>query len=437
MLDSGILLPDPHPSAEGLGTAVTVAVPVKDRPEELARCLAAIAADSPQVSILVIDDASADAGRVASVAERVGASVLRLRHPHGPAGARNAALRAVSTPLIAFVDSDVVVQQGWLTRLVADFADPSVAAAAPRVGALHQHGGTITEYEARHSGLDMGPRPGLVGAGRSIPYLPSAALVVRRGLVQDEFDPALTIGEDVDFVWRLADRGWRVLYDPAAVVLHDHRVEVLPFLRRRITYAWSIGLLARRHPQALPAVRVEPWSVLTLLMAGSGRRWGLVACAAPLAVRALRTRALLQKHTAHPTGLAAQLTYRGLTGTARGLGHAVRRAWSPLLVPLAWRSRRARFVLAASVLTAAVDEGVRPRHVPVKVLDDLLAALGTWGSCIQHRTVRPLLPARARQMASPPSTGSAAPVMPFASGPANQQMAAAISSGLSSRSSGC
>jgi mycofactocin system glycosyltransferase len=282
MLDSGILLPDPHPSAEGLGTAVTVAVPVKDRPEELARCLAAIAADSPQVSILVIDDASADAGRVASVAERVGASVLRLRHPHGPAGARNAALRAVSTPLIAFVDSDVVVQQGWLTRLVADFADPSVAAAAPRVGALHQHGGTITEYEARHSGLDMGPRPGLVGAGRSIPYLPSAALVVRRGLVQDEFDPALTIGEDVDFVWRLADRGWRVLYDPAAVVLHDHRVEVLPFLRRRITYAWSIGLLARRHPQALPAVRVEPWSVLTLLMAGSGRRWGLVACAAPL-----------------------------------------------------------------------------------------------------------------------------------------------------------
>jgi mycofactocin system glycosyltransferase len=437
MLDAGILLPDPRPVLEALEDAVTVAIPVKDRPDELARCLAAVAADAPGVEILVVDDASADRARIARIAATTGASVLRLDDPLGPAAARNAALKAAQTPLVAFVDSDVVVQLGWLARLVADFADPTLAAAAPRVGPLNERGSALTEYEAQHSSLDMGPRPAPVGVGHSILYIPSAAMVVRRSLVQDGFDPSLAIGEDVDLVWRLAERGWRVLYDPTALVRHDHRVAFIAFVRRRVVYARSIGLLARRHPDALPAVWVEPWSLAALLLACWGNRRSTAAAAATLAARTVRRREELAGHTPHPTSLAIQLMSRSLVGTSRGLGHAVRRSWSPLLIPLAMRSRRARVVLAASVLATAVDEGVRPAHVPFKMLDDLLAAVGTWSGCVENRTFRPLLPARIRQMASPPSTGSAAPVMPFASGPANQQMAAAISSGVSSRSSGC
>jgi hypothetical protein len=164
----------------------------------------------------------------------------------------------------------------------------------------------------------------------------------------------------------------------------------------------------------------------------------VAAAAATLATRGARTRAALAPRTEHPARLAALFTARGVAGTARGLGHAVRRAWSPVLVPLAWRSRRIRLVLAGAVLGAALDERVRPRHVPVMVLDDALAALGTWASCLDQHTLRPLLPGRLRaQMASPPSTGTAAPVIPLASGPVSQTMAAAISSAVSSRSSGC
>jgi mycofactocin system glycosyltransferase len=431
MLQAGILLPDPPPDPSRLAGAVTVAVPVRDRPEELARGLSALAADAADVPVLVVDDGSRDAEAIADVASRHGARLVRIDLPRGPAGARNVALDVVTTPLVAFVDSDVVVDPGWLALLVGSFDDPGVVVAAPRVRALRDRGSVLTEYEARHSSLDMGRRPGLVGVGRAVPYVPSAALVVRRAAVPERFDAALPIGEDVDFVWRIAARGGRVLYDPNATVRHDHRVALGPFVRRRLTYARSIGVLTNRHPRALPAMHVEPWSASALALLAAGRRG---AAAATFVTRTVQIRTAV----GGSTPLAIHLSSRALAGSARGFGHAVRRAWSPPLLILSWRSRRARLLLAAAVLGAVADERVRPRHVPLKALDDLMAAVGTWASCLDQRTLRPLLPQRVgRQMASPPSTGTAAPVIPPASGPASHAIADAISSGESSRSSGC
>ena len=84
---------------------LTVVVPVRDRADQLDRCLAALA----PLRVVVVDDASADPEAVARVAERHGARVVSLPENLGPAGARNAGLALVTTPFVAFVDSDVVV----------------------------------------------------------------------------------------------------------------------------------------------------------------------------------------------------------------------------------------------------------------------------------------------------------------------------------------
>ena len=52
-----------------------------------------------------------------------GAVVVRLDRNTGPGEARNAGLAAVSTPFVAFVDTDVTVSPGWLTSLLGHFAD--------------------------------------------------------------------------------------------------------------------------------------------------------------------------------------------------------------------------------------------------------------------------------------------------------------------------
>jgi glycosyltransferase involved in cell wall biosynthesis len=113
--------------------------------------------------------------------------VIRREVAGGPAAARNEGLQHVEGEFVAFLDSDCVPPEDWIERLGGHFDDPRVAAVAPRIRAL----------DGGRSPLDMGP-------GRRVPYVPSAALIVRRSLAS--FDPALRYGEDVDLIWRLERR---------------------------------------------------------------------------------------------------------------------------------------------------------------------------------------------------------------------------------------
>ena len=130
LLDAGLAHPDPASGPPGPGPdEVTAVIPVRDRPAELARCLAGL----DGMRVIVVDDGSADPPpwrrpprpRARSACAGTGA---------GAAGAaRNTGLAAVRTPLVAFVDSDCVPRPGWLTPLLRHFADPAVGAVAPRI----------------------------------------------------------------------------------------------------------------------------------------------------------------------------------------------------------------------------------------------------------------------------------------------------------------
>ena len=104
------------------------------------------------------------------------------------------------TPLVAFLDSDCVPGPGWLDALLPHFADPAVGAVAPRI-VPHEAGRTwLARYEGASSTLDMGQRPSIVRPGSRVPYVPGAALVVRKEAAGAGFAEDMQVGEDVDFV---------------------------------------------------------------------------------------------------------------------------------------------------------------------------------------------------------------------------------------------
>ena len=157
-----------------------------------------------------------------------GATLVRLRHNSGPAAARNAGARAAETPIVAFVDTDVELFDGWLDGLLWHFDDPRVGFVAPRVasGAAAEDGDRrVARYEQRHSPLDLGSEPARIAAGTRVSYVPAAALIVRKAALDEVggFDTSLRCGEDVDAVWRLAAAGWRGRYEPSVVVHHQPR----------------------------------------------------------------------------------------------------------------------------------------------------------------------------------------------------------------------
>jgi mycofactocin system glycosyltransferase len=391
LLDAGLAHPEPAPGPplEDL----TFVIPVHDRAEKLRRCLAAI---DRRCRIVVVDDGSRDPGAIAAVAVAADATCLRLEPARGPSAARNAGLRAVRTPFVAFVDSDCVVAAGFPGRLLDHLADPALAVAAPRIVALAEPGGgLVARYEAHHSALDMGPREGLVRAGSAIPYAPSAALVARTAALGDGFDEDLFMGEDVDLLWRMHDRGWQIRYDPSVAVFHDHRVGLRPWFLRRVAYNESNAPLSRRHPGNVPALSISR---------SSAAFWAALACRSPIsaaAVTAVSAAVLgrtLRRHVPNAAPVAARLVFQSHLHEGRHLGRALTGPWLPLLLattvlrpPLA---RRLWLGVAAGAVAGWADERREPtplHYALPKAAEDLARCLGVWRGCWRARSVGPLL----------------------------------------------
>ena len=128
LVSSGTFNPQPSEASHGPGD-VTVVIPVRNRPDHLQRLLSLL----DGLSCVVVDDASSDPARTEAIALSFDARFIGLTANVGPSGARNAGLDIVSTPLVAFVDSDCEPTADWLPPLLGHFDDPMVAAVAPRI----------------------------------------------------------------------------------------------------------------------------------------------------------------------------------------------------------------------------------------------------------------------------------------------------------------
>ena len=386
-------------------TDVTVVVPVKDRPNQLARLLAAL---PPGLPVVVVDDGSAEPRTTRAVATEFGAQVLRHQVSRGPAAARNTGLRRVRTDLVAFLDSDVVPQPGWLGLLRRHLDDPAVGIVGPRVlgGVPRPDDSWLCRYEAARSSLDLGPRPAPVQPLGRVAYLPSAALLVRRSALApgaiggpDGFDEDMPVAEDVDLVWRVHDAGWRVRYEPASVVRHDHRTTLGQWLRRKAYYGTGAALLADRHGSDVAPLVLNPWTTALTVAVLAQRRWSLPAAALVCAgVTAVVSRKL--EAGDHPVRTAASLTALGTVSSLQQVGSALTRHYWPLALAAATRSRRARRALVvAAVADAVLDHRrVRPDLDPVRFgvarrLDDLAYGTGLWVGAVRARSPRALVPA--------------------------------------------
>ena len=379
-------------------------IPVRDRPGALGRLLDALRATprprpSPSWWSTTVRS---------SPCSRWGGVVRHLR-ARGPAAARNAGLRAVRTTFVAFLDSDCVPHAGWLERLRPHLDDPRLALVAPRIVGLDGgETGWPSAYEAAVSALDMGPAPAPVRPLSAVSYVPSVALLGRREALGEGFDETMQVAEDVDLVWRLAAAGWRVRYEPAAQVAHEHPARVGPWLRRRAFYGTGAALLAARHGSAVAPVVLAPESALAWALAIAGGRRGRVAAAGVLALTSVRlARRLGRPGERPPVALAAALVLRGQGAAARTLARAATRHHWPVALAAAVGSRRARRgLLAVAVADAAIawwPEGGRVgpvRFALARRLEDLAYGAGLWWGALRARDLRALLPARPPRLQS-------------------------------------
>ena len=386
LVDAGLAHPRPAP---GNRNQATVVIPVRDRANALDACLAAVGGPA-----IVVDDGSIDPEAISAVCEKHRAQLIRREISEGPASARNAGLALVKTPLAAFVDSDCVPEPLWLERLVGHFADPDVAAVAPRIRAVSRANGPVARFAVARSPIDLGRHPSRVVPMGKVSYLPTAALVVRVSAIDRGFDERLRFGEDVDLVWRLHAQGMTVRFDPSVSVLHHEPTSWTQLLVRRFRYGTSAAELAKRHPGKLAPVVLNPWACALAIatLGGHLRVGGLLA-----GVRFARSGS-----ASLPEGLSrVELFRESLVGAVKmtlASGHVLA-MFAPGLLLAGLRPRSTRRASALLLLGPPTLDWLqqRPKLDPLRwaflsLCDDAAYGLGVWAGCVRHRTLEPIVP---------------------------------------------
>lgn len=383
-------LADPElPPFDVPASELTVVIPVRDRPDQLDRCLAALA----PLSCVVVDDASVDRASIAAVSWRHDATLVLLDENLGPAGARNRGLSTVATPYVAFVDSDVEVTIDQLLALAGHFADDKVALVGPRVKGVSrsERPSWFERYDIESSSLDLGRVGARVQPGSSVAWLPAACLVGRTAMLLDDlggFDEDMRVGEDVDLVWRLVKSGAIVRYDPTVIASHDTRSTLRALLGRKYVYGTGGAALAKRHGDWTAPAILSPASAVGAAALLLRRRWAIPVVASCLAVTAGRLKRELPDL---PAPMAVNVAARGLGWAVRQESGLLLRHWWPLTA-IALGSRTVR---RAAVTALMVDVLTSPRGSLVRRLDDAVYGTGLVAGCVRQRLIGPLLPRRA------------------------------------------
>lgn len=253
--------------------AVTIIIPVYDQFALTHGCLNSLAAlpDTTPFEVVLVDDGSSDETLL------VGALVRNLRVVRNAAnlgfiGACNAGAAQARGEYLWFLNNDTEVEPGALDALLSLMAaEPRCGIAGPKLlfgnGRLQEAGGIVFRLgDAANYGRGEDPDDPRFNYRREADYVSGAALLVRRGLFETlggfdrYFHPAYY--EDTDLCFRVRAAGWRVMYQPRAVVRHFEGgtggTDVTQGAKRhqvangrRFLYRWR-EVLARHAPSPAP-----------------------------------------------------------------------------------------------------------------------------------------------------------------------------------------
>jgi rhamnosyltransferase len=217
---------------------ISVVIPVKNGGDDLVRCLDALARQrvADEVEVVVVDSGSTD-GSIEVARER-GARVHEIPPQEFNHGAtRNLGAELARGDVLVFISQDAEpLGEEWLARLVAPLSDDDRIAGA--------YGRQLAREDAvppERYFLDFlygpSPRTQQIADASQISMestlFSNANSAMRRTLWNRfRFADDIIMSEDQDWSRRVLLAGWRIAYEPEAVVRHSHPYTIGSAFRR-------------------------------------------------------------------------------------------------------------------------------------------------------------------------------------------------------------
>jgi GT2 family glycosyltransferase len=278
---------------------ISVIICTRDRPDQLATCLRSLAQqDYPRFEVVVVDNAPTSDAVLTLVGASQGAVPFRyvLEPWAGLQRARNTGIAAASGQLIAFVDDDEEPDRHWLAGLAVGFArgddigcvsgmvvparlDTQAQELFEQLGGHCKGRGFSPAVFSRHGPQSpLYPLPPF-GVGANMAFRREAlARIGGFDVALGAGTPALGGGDTLALTLVLL-AGYRIAYEPAALMRHHHRPDMDSLTRQ--LHGYGVGLTAfyaallRHRPGVLPGLlRLAPTAAGYLRQAKGSRATG-------------------------------------------------------------------------------------------------------------------------------------------------------------------
>jgi glycosyltransferase involved in cell wall biosynthesis len=245
---------------------VSVVVCAYNAERTMADCLASLRTlNYPDYEVIVVNDGSTD--RTLAISEEYKA--LYDAAPAGPqlriisqenkglSLARNVGADAATGEIVAYTDSDCVADPDWLAFLVYKFVRSGFVA----VGGPNFPPAEPSLVPAAVAVSPGGPTHVLLN-DEVAEHIPGCNMAFTKKVVQEVngFEAIFAAaGDDVDFCWRLQNRGYAIGFSAAATVWHYRRNTVKAYLKQQMGYGKAEALLYFKHPYRFNMLGQSRW----------------------------------------------------------------------------------------------------------------------------------------------------------------------------------
>lgn len=264
--------------------AINVIIPAYNEEKVIDDCLGALMAQSvTDFKVIVIDDASTDrtADKIRDFVQRFSGRIeLKEFGKVGPGKARNRVAMDVTSEFVAFTDADCIPSPQWLEELLKGFTSPEIGA----VGGPHRAPSKSSEFQKMVEDF-FSMTSFLVDFFKAptekiieVPHNPLCNVMYRTKIFKSVggFREDLFPGEDTEIDFKIADRGFKILYNPKALVEHHRPESIQQFRKVMHAYGRAQGKLVREYGLrrkiqwiGLGVLMILAWISLGLAITGS------------------------------------------------------------------------------------------------------------------------------------------------------------------------
>ncbi len=209
----------------------------------------------PTYEVVVVNDGSTD--RTLEISQRYPEVRIFSQENKGLSVARNVGYENASGEIIAYTDSDCVVDPDWLTYLAFKFVHGGfVAVGGPNLPPPEE-----SRTAACVAASPGGPAHVLID-DEVAEHIPGCNMAFLKTTLQEigGFDPIhRAAGDDVDLCWRLQNHGHAIGFSPAAMVWHFRRNTIKAYLKQQMGYGKAEAQLYFKHPFRFNMLGQSQW----------------------------------------------------------------------------------------------------------------------------------------------------------------------------------